>query len=196
MWRKFTSPPSQSQIRPRIPNVFEVFENSVPSEATSNRESASTFSYQSKTDNRSVHPPGPLEPLEDNRSCAILGVFAKSVVHICRLERHRWVRGAPSPYTHPPKTKNPLIHKGFFAPRAGLEPATLRLRHLHSFRCGPDYIIILRLDHISGLAKGCRALMGLIGEIPHPLVSARSPLREKSLCGASLRVAVSHVRGR
>ena len=26
---------------------------------------------------------------------------------------------------------------------------------------------------------GCRALMGLIGEIPHPLVSARSPLREK-----------------
>jgi len=66
----------------------------------------------------------------------------------------------------------------YLAPRAGLEPATLRLRQLHSFRCSPDYLITLRLvvPKHGTPHSGCRALVGLIGENPHPLVSARSPL--------------------
>jgi len=49
---------------------------------------------------------------------------------------------------------------------------------LQSFRFGPDYLIILRLvvPEIGTPLSGCRALMGLIGEYPHPLVSARSSL--------------------
>ncbi|MCI0556858.1 MAG: hypothetical protein MN733_00045, partial [Nitrososphaera sp.] len=43
---------------------------------------------------------------------------------------------------------------------------------VHRFRDGLDYLFIL-----FGIQKRSRALMGLIGENPHPLVSARFPLR-------------------
>ena len=61
---------------------------------------------------------------------------------------------------------------------------------LQSFRFGPDYLIILSESAEGGRAEGRRALSGLIGEYPHPLVSARSPLQTNSLCGASLRIAL------
>jgi len=58
------------------------------------------------------------------------------------------------------------------APRVGLEPTTLRLRsHPNlSIRAG------LSLRPLMNSEVGRRALSRLIGEIPHPLVSARSPL--------------------
>ena len=55
------------------------------------------------------------------------------------------------------------------APRVGLEPTTLRLQCIRHFHAGLDYLIIPLLD-------GSRALLRLIGENPHPLVSARFPL--------------------
>ena len=68
--------------------------------------------------------------------------------------------------------------------------------------CNPAVTALSELSLRSGLShhpapcSGCRALLGLIGEIPHPLVSARSPLHTL-FCGASLRVAVpSDRRGR
>ena len=58
------------------------------------------------------------------------------------------------------------------APRVGLEPTTLRLRY------SPDLSIWPGLSHrpLTNSEVGRRALSRLIGEIPHPLVSARSPL--------------------
>jgi hypothetical protein len=58
------------------------------------------------------------------------------------------------------------------APRVGLEPTTLRLRYT------PDLSIWPGLSHrpLINSEVGRRALSRLIGEIPHPLVSARSPL--------------------
>ena len=52
-----------------------------------------------------------------------------------------------------------------------------------SFRFGPDYLIILRLVPLRETCQGCRALLGLIGENPHPLVSARSPLLASLFAG-------------
>ena len=68
---------------------------------------------------------------------------------------------------------------------------------LLSFRWGPDYLITLRLgvSPCETPRSGCRALVGLIGENPHPLVSARSPLQSYPLCGASLRIAMPFSQG-
>ncbi len=66
--------------------------------------------------------------------------------------------------------QKPLDIQGAFAPRAGLEPATLRLRQLHSFHCGPDYLITLRsvVPQRGTPLSGRRALVGLIGELLIP----------------------------
>ena len=58
------------------------------------------------------------------------------------------------------------------APRVGLEPTTLRLRYYPGFSTWPG----LSLRPLMNSEIGRRALSRLIGEIPHPLVSARSPL--------------------
>ena len=59
----------------------------------------------------------------------------------------------------PPEADNPshknnpapdLRPERDFAPRVGLEPTTLRLRYFHNFRCGPDYLIILRPYRMPG----------------------------------------------
>ncbi len=69
------------------------------------------------------------------------------------------------------------------APRAGLEPATLRLRlsPLLSHRSGLSHHPGRRCKTIP--PEGCRALSGLIAESTHPLVSARSPLRDPLFAG-------------
>ncbi len=58
------------------------------------------------------------------------------------------------------------------APRVGLEPTTLRLRYTPDLSIWPG----LSLRPLMNSEIGRRALSRLIGEIPHPLVSARSPL--------------------
>ena len=51
-------------------------------------------------------PRAGLEPLEDRCSCAIYGVFLKSIVQIGRLEGNFPVRGARTRYTHPLTTRH------------------------------------------------------------------------------------------
>jgi hypothetical protein len=70
------------------------------------------------------------------------------------------------------------------APQARLELATLRLQCFRYFHNGPDYLFALALPSEGrGSRQGVGRLLRLIGENPHPLVSARSPLRRFSSRG-------------